>query len=114
MADRSAFVMAAAAVSLQGFTLNACCSCSEPDCRARPVRGCFAFRRRGGLWWCRGERRARCRGPWCAGCGWGRAGGFCWTGLLARVLLAHDRQEPGAHFLFTASISRVLLTHALS
>jgi hypothetical protein len=44
------------------------CWCSASDCRARPVRGCFAFRRRDGPWSCREERRARCRGPCGSGC----------------------------------------------
>mgnify|MGYP006959139559 CR=1 FL=1 len=43
------------------------CSCSASDCRARPVRGCCASRRRGGLWWCRAGHGARCRSP-CGSC----------------------------------------------
>ena len=37
--------------------------CSVSGCRGRPVRGCCAFRRRDGPWWCRGERKGRCPGP---------------------------------------------------
>ena len=54
------------------------CSCSAPDCRGRPVRGCCVFRRRGGPWWCRGRFWGRCRGPCGSSCRRGRAG-WSWS-----------------------------------
>src|SRR5204863_3717822 len=76
------------------------CSCSASDCRAQPVRGCCFSRRRDGPWWCRGERRARCRGP-CGSCcprGSAEQSSSSWSPLSTeRANASRDEVVPRKH-----------------